>query len=144
MDIFPKTKKQSEKHGASYSLEVNRNAKFPSRLRELRELDTISQAGLSDILGISKSTLGLWETGHTLPDAKSLNDLADYFHVSADYILCRTDSISKDVEIRQTCDYTGLDESTVELFHKSKQFPHWNELISHILRIVEIMGDTEC
>lgn len=86
--VFPVTKKEAEKRGIAYSSEENRNALFPTRLRNLREKKGVSQATLASVLKVSKSTVGLWETGDTLPDAKSLHDMAEYFQVSADYMLC--------------------------------------------------------
>lgn len=112
--IFPTTKKAAEKAGETYSSQENRNAQFPTRLRELREKSKVSQKALADKLGISKSTIGLWETGDTLPDAKSLYDLAEYFGVSTDYLLCRTETISTDLDIRRVCDYTGISEDTIK------------------------------
>lgn len=139
--IFPVTRKAAEKIGIESSSISNRNAKFPTRLRTLRESNGVSQSVLSKALGFSKSTLGLWETGCTLPDAKSLNDLANFFNVSADYLLCRTDTTSTNQSIQQICDYIGLDEDTVSLFRKLKQNTRWNEVVSHILRIAEIMEE---
>lgn len=111
--IFPTTKKAAEKAGNTYFSQENRNARFPTRLRELREKTNISQKALADRFGISKSTLGLWETGDTLPDAKMVSELADFFGVSSDYLLCRTETASADFDIRAICDYTGLDEYAV-------------------------------
>jgi len=111
--IFPTTKKAAKKAGNTYSSQENRNARFPTRLRELREKSNISQKMLADKFGISKSTLGLWETGDTLPDAKMVSELADFFGVSSDYLLCRTETASIDFDIRAICDYTGLDEYAV-------------------------------
>lgn len=89
--IFPVTRKEAEKQGISYSSENNRNSQFPTRLRELREGKGIPQITLSQVLGVSKSTVGLWENGDTLPDAKMVHDLAIYFDVSADYLLGLSD-----------------------------------------------------
>lgn len=64
---FPVTKKDAEKMGIPYSSEANKNALFPSRLRNLRKEKGVSQKELADFLGLSKSTVGLYETGDTLP-----------------------------------------------------------------------------
>lgn len=111
--IFPTTRKAAEKAGDTYSSQENRNSQFPTRLRRLREKASISQKALADRLGISKSTLGLWETGDTLPDAKMVSELADFFGVSSDYLLCRTKTAAINFDIRAICDYTGLDEYAV-------------------------------
>lgn len=85
--FFPVTRREAERSGTQYSSEKNKNAGFPSRLRELRKEKGVSQDTVSKELGVSKSTVGLWETGDTLPDAKSVYDLAVYFEVSTDYLL---------------------------------------------------------
>ena len=90
--VFPVTKKEAEKRGISYSSENNKNALFPSRLRTLRAEKGISQAAFAAALGVSKSTIGLYETGDTLPDAKTLYDLAKYFSVTSDYLLGLSDA----------------------------------------------------
>ena len=69
--VFPVTKKAAEKQGGVYSSDANKNALFPSRLRELRKEKGVSQDQLANELGVSKSTIGLYETGDTLPDAKT-------------------------------------------------------------------------
>lgn len=111
---FPVTKKEAERTGATYSADANKNALFPSRLRALREERGVSQAALALALGVSKSTIGLYETGDTLPDIKTADDLADYFGISADYLLGRIDVRSRDIEIQSVCSYTGLSEEAIE------------------------------
>lgn len=96
--IFPVTKKEAEKSGKTYSSEENKNALFPSQLRELRKEKGISQETLARDLGVSKSTIGLYETGDTLPDAKTLRDLAVYFNVSSDYLVGLSDYEEKESE----------------------------------------------
>lgn len=111
--IFPVTKKEAERTGASYSSEANKNALFPSQLRELRKEKGVSQETVARDLGVSKSTIGLYETGDTLPDAKTLRDLATYFDVSSDWLLGLSSVKSKDKSISEICDYTGLSECAV-------------------------------
>lgn len=108
--IFPVTKKEAEKKGIKYSSQKNKDALFPSRLRELREKKGISQATLAHDLGVSKSTIGLYETGDTLPDAKTLYDLAAYFCVSSDYLIGLSNVRNTSPSIRKICEITGLSE----------------------------------
>jgi len=61
------------------------------RLKELREQKQITQAQLSACLKISPSTIGMYEQGRREPDNEILIKLADFFNVSTDYLLDRTD-----------------------------------------------------
>lgn len=114
---FPVTKKEAEKAGVHYSSEENKNALFPSRLRALREERGVSQATLALALGVSKSTIGLYETGDTLPDVQTADMVADYFKISVDYLLGRTGVRSTSSDIQSICTYTGLDENAIEWLH---------------------------
>lgn len=60
---------------------------FARRLTKLRQEQNLSQAELADRLGISRSTVGMYEQGHREPDLKSLGLIANYFGVSFDYLL---------------------------------------------------------
>lgn len=115
--IFPTTKKAAERTGKQHSNEENKNALFPSQLRALRKEKGISQADLAKELGISKSTLGLWETGDTLPDAKSVRDLAVYFGVSADYLL-GIPWTPDELEKERICTYTHLTSDVISNIRK--------------------------
>lgn len=112
--FFPVTRREAERSGVPYSSEANKNALFPSQLRELRKEKGVSQDTLSKVLGVSKSTVGLWETGDTLPDAKSLCDLANYYGVSTDYLLGKTKVRIPNCTVQSICEYTGLSEYAVE------------------------------
>lgn len=59
---------------------------FKERLKELRKSRNISQAVLAERLGMSKSTIGMYETGAITPSYEALNALADYFNVSIGYL----------------------------------------------------------
>ena len=57
------------------------------RLKELRTAHKLSQQKVADYLHVSRSTVGMWETGASQPDTGNLKKIADYFGVSIDYLL---------------------------------------------------------
>ena len=61
------------------------------RIRALREEAKILQADLAKHLGVSQATLSNWERGEYQPDTETLKKIADYFNVSLDYLLGRSD-----------------------------------------------------
>lgn len=110
---FPVTESAAKKAGIKYSSEENKNSKFASRLRDLRKSAGLSQEALSRSLGCSKSTLGQYETGDTLPDAKTLESMAGIFSVSADYLLCLSDTKTPNIQTKEIIAQTGLSEKAV-------------------------------
>ena len=62
-----------------------------NRIKELRQAKNMKQSELSEVLSVAQNTLSYWENGKNEPDQKSLFALSDFFEVSIDYILCRTD-----------------------------------------------------
>lgn len=65
--------------------------KFPERLKLLREERGVSQAAVSKQMGVSRYAVYSYEKGKTFPTADGLIALADYFDVTTDYLLGRTD-----------------------------------------------------
>jgi len=61
------------------------------RLKKLREAKKISQRKLASIIKMSYSAVGMYETGKREPDYETLNKIADFFGVTTDYLLGRTD-----------------------------------------------------
>ncbi|MDE6104887.1 MAG: helix-turn-helix domain-containing protein [Clostridia bacterium] len=60
---------------------------FQERLRELRKLKNLSQKQLAEILKTNNSSICDWECGRSQPDLQTLAEIAEYFDVSADYLL---------------------------------------------------------
>ena len=60
------------------------------RLRELRKQRGISQLKLAMDLNMNQNSISRYETGEREADYRTLIALADYFHVSLDYLLERT------------------------------------------------------
>ena len=63
---------------------------FGERLRDLREEKDITRYALANMLNVSYSTISKYETGIRFPDKEALIKMADFFDVSIDYLLCRS------------------------------------------------------
>lgn len=59
---------------------------FRLRLKELRERDSLSQAALAKQLGVSQSTVGMWESGKNNPEYETLIKISKFFNVSVDFL----------------------------------------------------------
>lgn len=64
-------------------------ATFGEILAELRRDKHLTQRELADTLHVSVSTISNYEQGVHLPDIEKLLEIADYFHVTTDYLLGR-------------------------------------------------------
>lgn len=62
------------------------------RLKELRKAKGISQLKLALDLNTNQNTISRYENGQREPGIHELIQLADYFNVSVDYLLERTDN----------------------------------------------------
>lgn len=65
---------------------------FIERLKQLRAEKNISQAALANVMGVSQQAVAKWETDKATPDPSAISKLADYFGVTSDYLLGRTDT----------------------------------------------------
>ena len=62
------------------------------RLKELRKSKRLSQTRLAMELNMNQNTICRYETGAREADYETLVKIADYFDVSIDYLLYRTDN----------------------------------------------------
>ena len=62
------------------------------RLKEIRKARGISQLKLAMDLNTNQNTISRYETGEREPCLNELIKLAEYFNVSLDYLLERTDN----------------------------------------------------
>ncbi len=61
------------------------------RILKLIRENGINAAKLTKEIGLSHSAVSDWKKGKGNPSAKTIAKIADYFNVSADYLLCKTD-----------------------------------------------------
>ena len=63
-----------------------------NRLKLLRKSRGYTQVSLQMQTGIEQSLLSKYETGERVPPTETLLQFADFYNVSIDYILYRTDN----------------------------------------------------
>ena len=83
---------------------------FGDVLKGLREQSGVSQKELSKILHVSQQTIASWEVNRTTPSLELLNDVADYFDVTIDYLLGRENSLVREVNVSR-----GKDKAEEEI-----------------------------
>lgn len=95
--------------------------KFSDRLKELRGKRTLQE--VSDAIGITRVAMGYYEKGERKPDIEILYKIADFYQVSADYLIGLSDVASPDIEIKTIADKTGLTEDVVNrIMSKENKF----------------------
>lgn len=70
----------------------HRKNSVAARLHELRTRKGLKQQDVAKQTGINVVTLSGYEIGKNEPNLEALVRLADFYHVSLDYLMCREDS----------------------------------------------------
>lgn len=79
---------------------------FGDRLKKLRKTKKMTQAQLGQVFGVDHTTISKWEKGVYETDFETIQKIADYFGVSADYLLGKTDDPQKkDITETEIIDY---------------------------------------
>ena len=65
---------------------------FSERLKQLRLSKNLKQSDIAEILNISVRSYRRYEINENLPTFEKLIIIADYFNVSIDYLVGRTDN----------------------------------------------------
>lgn len=94
-------------------------------LRELRIQKGLTQAELSKALQVSASSIGMYEQGRREPDNETLGRIANFFNVTTDYLLGRTD------EPGGTADSAGVAKEEVKT-EKPKAYVELHRLINEL------------
>lgn len=90
-----------------------------NRIKELRKARKMSQAVLADILGVTRSTVSMWEIDKSEPDADMFVRIADLFGVSTDDVLGRV--VSADVQKEKPVPKDELSDDERELLQLFRQ-----------------------
>lgn len=93
---------------------ISERAIFPTRLRGLMEERKVTQKVLAEVIDMRPQTVSLYITGQSAPDINTLFKIAEYFDVSADWLIGRPDaakSTSPDAQAAKK--YTGLNDASL-------------------------------
>ena len=87
-----------------------------NRLRELRIEKGLLQSDIAKIINKSERTVGFYETGERDMGTETLSKLSDFFNVSIDYILGKTDmrNIEDDFKFPYHKETEGLSEDEIK------------------------------
>ena len=111
---------------------------FKDRFKDLRKAKGLSQVALAERLGLSKSTIGAYETGDITPSVEALNTIADFFNVDMNYLL------GKEEQSRYFLDYSiynvasELSEDS-DLLHIVTRATQDKDFRNRLLQIVNLM-----
>lgn len=120
---------------------VDYNNPFPSRLRDLMKNTT--QKELADYIGVTRQSVSQYMDGSSQPVANKVSLIADYFNVTSDYLLGRTDA-QKPENINVVEKY-GLSEEAIRALMSIKDMGYisaFNLFISspHFPQFLETLG----
>lgn len=105
------------------------NAPFAVRLRKLIHDKNITQDVLAQQINKSRQTVSQYVNGESEPVYTTLVKIADFFQVSTDYLLGRTNTKSVSGTEQAVIAYTGLSEDNVRTLHEMAQHSHTESLI---------------
>ena len=86
-------------------------------LKKLRNEHNISQKQLGEILGISQQSINKYENHGNEPDIQTLINIANYFHISIDYLVGHTE-IPHVIEHLQPHDLNDDEAYLIEQYRK--------------------------
>jgi transcriptional regulator with XRE-family HTH domain len=97
------------------------------RIKQRRKQVGLSQKGLSKAVGVSDSSISLWESDHTAPRGENLHELASALQCSPTWILFGEDDKAPDSP-RQLNDIQQLTENEMEMLRLYRVLPESEQL----------------
>lgn len=91
-------------------------ANFTERLRQLRDESGKTQSQIAKELGLTPQAFSYFVNGRE-PNYETLGKIADYFGVSTDYLLGRSDIKTVSIMKKAICDETKLSEEAIDRLH---------------------------
>lgn len=109
------------------------NMEFNTRLTSLRKERKLLQADVANKVGIARATYGAYEQGSRQPDFETLEKLADFFGVSLDYLLGRTNISALTPQEKDEADFQAFaNDPELNVFYR--ELPKSDEEVVRKLR----------
>lgn len=95
------------------------------RIKELRKSNKLTQEELGKILGVGKTTISMYETSNSTPNDEIKLKISEYFNVSLDYLLGKTNiknhnNTTPEDKINKTLKDNGLE--TIAAHFEGEEF----------------------
>lgn len=84
------------------------------KLMEERKERKITQAELGEKLNLTRQAISSYITGASHPDCDKLLKIADFFNVSTDFLLGKTEVETTEEDVKIACKVTGLTEKAIK------------------------------
>ncbi|PRX21698.1 transcriptional regulator with XRE-family HTH domain [Orenia metallireducens] len=125
---------------------------FGERLKELRQDKGLTLREMAEHFNRGRTTFSNYENDYRKPDMDLIDELADFFNVSVDYLLCRTDqrqdpntkiksAISNDPELVEFWGELEEREDLQLLFKQTRDLSP--ETIQRVIKIIKIFEEEE-
>lgn len=88
-----------------------------TRINTALALRNVKQKDLAKHLKVSDNTISYFVGGSRTPNMEQLIKISKFLNVSTDYLLDLAKEPSTDTEIKGICEYTGLNEESIEKLH---------------------------
>lgn len=96
------------------------NQELGKRIYQLRKAAGHTQDDLAALLKQKRQVISYYENGTRTPSVSQLMTIAKEYNTTIDYLLDLTDTQTKDEDLRFVCEYTGLNEQTINFFAANK------------------------
>ena len=127
---------------------------FSDRLKSLRKEKDLTGEQLGKIFNVTKTAVSYWESGKNFPGEDMVKKIADYFEVSTDYLLGKSDimnpyenhkkiseSIKDDKELLEFWEVLKEREDLQLMFKQTKNMSPKD--IRQIIKIIKAIEDEE-
>ncbi len=99
------------------------------RLKELRKENSLTQKQLAQKLLLTQASLSDWEIGKVQPSIEVLIKLADFFEVSIDFLVGRSDELDNVNVITNGAELSADEKTLLQCFDKLSVFERESILI---------------
>lgn len=88
------------------------------KLKELREYEGLTQSDIAKYIHVKRSTYAGWESGKDIIPLQKLNDLANFYHTSLDYLIGKSPAM-EEIKLIQSIDIKIVSKN-LKNFRESK------------------------
>ncbi|PGC22780.1 transcriptional regulator [Bacillus wiedmannii] len=103
------------------------------KIKELRKNGKITQEQLGNAIGVSKMAISYFEKGKKSPGRESLEKIADYFNVTTDYLLGRSEDPELNAEEYNIVSQEGKNiMALIESLPEEERKKAWEQLEMYV------------